>query len=146
MVPHKRKGPTVLHACPGSAALRATFRLEVSRAARHSDGTVSLAGGRFEVPARCRHLSRLHLRYARRDLAAVDPVDARRGSVLCAPRNHSTITPTPAAAAALSPRNIARIVPAPATGLAPLLRQLMAEDAATGLPPPFIPTAQESRP
>ena len=34
----------------------------------------------------------------------------------------------------------------PATGMAPLLRQLMAEYAATGLPPPFIPTPQEPQP
>ena len=37
-------------------------------------------------------------------------------------------------------------VPPPATGMAPLLRQLMAEYAATGLPPPFIPTTQEPQP
>ena len=49
------QGPSVLRACPGSQALRAAFRLEVTRRQRHSDGTVTLEGRRFEVPARYRH-------------------------------------------------------------------------------------------
>ena len=49
------QGPSVLRACPGSQALRAAFRLEVTRQQRRSDGTVSLEGRRFEVPVRYRH-------------------------------------------------------------------------------------------
>jgi putative transposase len=134
-------GPTVLRESPDSATLRAAFRMEVTRTPRRSDGTVSLAGRRFEVPARYRHLPRLHLRYARWDLSAVDLIDARRGSVLCplypldkaANANGLRRALTPAVAVATPP----------ATGMAPLLRQLMADFAATGLPPPFIPTPQE---
>ena len=70
-------GPQVLRECPESQALRGAFRLEVSRAQRRSDGTVSLAARRFEIPARYRHLGRVQLRYARWDLSAVDLVDAR---------------------------------------------------------------------
>ena len=49
------QGPSVWRACPGSQALRAAFRMEVTRRQRHSDGTVTLEGRRFEVPARYRH-------------------------------------------------------------------------------------------
>jgi putative transposase len=45
---------------------------------------VSLEARRFEIPSRYRHLPRIHLRYARWDLAAVDLIDARHGTVLCA--------------------------------------------------------------
>ncbi len=46
----------------------AVFRVEVARRQRRCDGTVSLEGARFEIPARYRHLSTVHLRYARWDL------------------------------------------------------------------------------
>lgn len=137
-------GPQVLRECPDSAALRAAFRMEVTRTPRRSDGTVSLAGQRFELPARYRHLTRLHLRYARWDLRAVDLVDARRGSVLCALYPLDKSANASGHRRAMTP--VTSPVPPPATGMAPLLRQLMAEYAATGLPPPFIPTTQEPQP
>ena len=45
-------GPNVARPCPDSAELRAAFRIEITRRQRRSDGTVSLAGRRFEIPAR----------------------------------------------------------------------------------------------
>jgi hypothetical protein len=42
--------------------LRAAFRMAVSRKQRHSDGTLSLEGRRFEIPARYRHLERVSIR------------------------------------------------------------------------------------
>jgi transposase InsO family protein len=76
-------GPDVGRECPGSDALRRAFRAEVTRTQRRSDGTVSLAGRRFEIPSRYRHLERLHLRYARWDLRSVDLVDPRTRALLC---------------------------------------------------------------
>ena len=122
-----------------------------SRAQRRSDGTVSLAARRFEIPARYRHLGRVQLRYARWDLSAVDLVDARRGTVLCA------LYPIDRAANASGRRRAMTDVDGLAqadagatahteSGVAPLLRQYMAEFAATGVPPPFIPTEQDPRP
>lgn len=137
------EGPSVLRACPDSQALRAAFRMEVTRKQRRSDGTVSLQGRRFEVPVRYRHLQPLQLRYARWDLGAVDLIDARRGTVLCA------LYPIDKAANASGRRRTldpVTVVPTPPAdcGMAPLLRQLMAEFAATGLPPAYIPTDQEA--
>ena len=45
-------GPNVARACPGIAVLATAFRIEIVRRQRRSDGTVSLAGRRFEIPAR----------------------------------------------------------------------------------------------
>ena len=64
---HYLAGPSVARQCPDSAVLRDAFRIEVPRRARRADGTLSLGGARFEIPARLRHLSVVHVRYARWD-------------------------------------------------------------------------------
>jgi hypothetical protein len=114
------------------------FRIEVPRRARRADGTLSLGGTRFEIPARLRHLSVVHVRYARWDFSRVDLVDPRTGAILC------PIRPLDKAANASGERR--RLDPVgtdlsalPPTGLAPLLRELLAEYAATGLPPAYLP-------
>ena len=87
----------------------------------------------------------MHLRYARWDLGAVDLTDARRGTVLCA------LYPVDKAANASGrrrspgPVTVADTPPAQ-PGMAPLLRKLMAQFAATGLPPAYIPTEQDHTP
>ena len=131
-------GPDVRRECPASNALRAAFRIGVTRAQRRSDGTVSLDGTRFEIPSAYRHLQRVHLRYARWDLSRVDLVDADSDAVLC------PLRPLDKAANADGQRHRLDAVnaeppPASAPGIAPLLRQLLAEHAATGLPPAWIP-------
>jgi putative transposase len=133
-------GPDVGRACPSADTLRAAFRIEVWRRQRKSDGTVNLGGCRFEVPSRYRSLAQLHLRYARWDLSRVDLVDARTGTVLCAvlPQDKSAnadglrrAIETPAAA------------PVTDAGIAPLLRRLLSDYAATGLPPAYLPKEPE---
>jgi hypothetical protein len=63
--------------------LRAAFRIEVKRRQRRSDGTVSLEGQRLEIPSRYRHLSEVHLRYARWDFSRVELIDPHSGAILC---------------------------------------------------------------
>jgi len=131
--------PNVGRPCPDSERVRAAFRCRVQRRQRRSDGTLSLAGKRFEVPARLRHLEQLHLAYARWDLSAVDVVDPHSGAILC------RLYPLDKAANASGERR--RLEPAGtppptsqrATALPPLLRELLAEYAATGLPPAYLP-------
>jgi hypothetical protein len=63
--------------------LSGAFRVEVARKQRRFDGTVNLEGARFEIPSHYRHLERVNLQYARRDLTQVDLLDARTGAILC---------------------------------------------------------------
>ena len=135
-------GPEVGRPSPSSDELRHAFRAEVSRTQRTSDGTVSLAGRRFEVPSRYRHLTRLHLRYARWDLRHVELVDPHTQVRL------ATLYPLDKTANArgqrrrLQPPAPPELAPAPAApggAVAPLLRKLMADYAATGLPPAYLP-------
>jgi transposase InsO family protein len=135
-------GPNVRRDCPDAATLSAAFRVEVARRQRRSDGTVSLAGQRFEIPARYRHLAQIHLRYARWDLTRVDLIDQRTGAVLC------PVKPLDKSANANGQRRTLAPVttdlsPLPPSGIAPLLRQLLAEYAATGLPPAYLPPADK---
>ncbi len=135
-------GPAVLRPCPDVEALRLAFTASHSRLPRRSDGTVSLAGVRFEIPTRFRSLRRVAIRYASWDLGHVWLMDETAGVVLerlyplDRARNAEGVrrpvaAPVPVAAAPTS------------SGIAPLLRQLMAEYAATGLPPAYIPKEEE---
>ena len=131
-------GPNVGRDCPNAAALLAAFRIEVARRQRRSDATVSLAGERFEIPARYRHLAVVHLRYARWDLTRVDLVDARTGAILCPVKPLDKSANADAQRRALAPVTT-DLSPLPPSGMAPLLRQLLADYAATGLPPAYLP-------
>ena len=144
------QGPSVARPCPDSDTVFGAFRIEVSRRVRHSDATVSLAAQRFEIPARYAELSTVQVRYARWDRSRVDLIDARSGALLC------PIRPLDKAANAdrvRGPRHPLATTDAPATttepcvsGMAPLLRQLLAQYAATGLPPAYLPTPNEDLP
>jgi hypothetical protein len=131
------RGPSVGRESPGSDALRRAFRTEVTRKQRHSDGTVTVEGVRFEVPSAYRTLLQLRLRVARWDLSSIDLVDPRSGDHL------ATLLPLDKARNA---ERVRRVVasegatePARHVGIAPHLRALMADYAATGLPPAFLP-------
>jgi transposase InsO family protein len=126
---------------PGSDELRRAFRAEVTRRQRRSDGTFSLEGRRYEVPARYRHLEKLTVRYARWDLSAVELIDPRHGTLLCAVYPLDKTANADGKRRRLAPLPDAPLTAAPqeSQGMAPLLRALMAEYAATGLPPAYLP-------
>ena len=115
---------------------------------RRSDGTVTLAGQRYEIPARYRLLARVAVRYASWDLTHVHLVDERTGTLLArlypldktknADGQRRTLPE-----GLLDPATLA----APArSGIAPLLRQLMTDYAATGLPPAYLPQLENPNP
>lgn len=137
-------GPDVLRPRPASEALRLAFTRAESRAQRHSDGTVSLGARRFEVPSRYRHLSRVVVRYAAWDLSTAHLADERSGKVLCRLFPQDKTKNASAARRTLSPVPDAPAPEAkPLSGMAPLLEKLMAERAATGLPPAYLPKNEE---
>lgn len=135
-------GPNVGRECPGSEALRAAFRIEVKRRQRRSDGTVSLHGERFEIPTRYRHLTEVHLRYARWDFSRVDLIEPRSGQILCAVRPIDKAANAEGFRRPVEPMTNSPTAMPPA-GIAPLLKQMIADYAATGLPPAYLPTPDE---
>ena len=135
------RGPDVSRFSPSSEELRLAFRCEVERSQRVSDGTLSIEGVRFEVPSRYRHLRRLSLRYARWNLGLVHLVDPRTGELL------SRLYPVDKTRNADGRRRRVESPSstAPTPGevdpdrIPPLLRKLLAQYAATGAPPAYIP-------
>jgi len=131
-------GPSVARECPSVDELRLAFTAHLTRSQRRSDGTVSLDGLRFEIPTRFRHLRKLVLRYAAWDRTHVWLTDEHTGAVLSRifpldrNRNADGLRAVITPAAPVPP-------PQEPAGIAPLLRKLMTDYAATGLPPAYIP-------
>jgi transposase InsO family protein len=155
-------GPDVLRPSPDSAALRLAFTRTEKRTQRASDGTLVLAGHRFEVPNCYRHLRELHVRYASWDLSLVHLLDERSGKILCrlypqdkqanargVRRPLEPLTTGPEAQPKAQPKAQPAAGAAalqPAAAMAPLLAQLLAKQAATGLPPAYLPKDEASAP
>ncbi len=141
--PHERLLDSVdaSRPCPGGDELKAAFRITVKRTLRRSDGTVSVEGIRYQAPAPWRHLSTLWIRYARWDLSSVDLVDGRGGERLC------TLYPLDRRGNAGGARR--PVAPGDNDGggsaggaggeAAPLLKRILDDQAATGLPPAWVP-------
>lgn len=150
--PHSETGEAPIHRhlsgkdvgreSPSSEALRLAFTAEVTRTQRRSDGTLSLEGIRFEVPSRYRHLRTVRVRYASFDLGFVHLVDGHTGKVLCRLYPLDKTANASGERRALEP--LVPVVPdgepePPSGGMAPLLEKLLADYAATGLPPAYLP-------
>jgi len=139
------KGKDAGRPCPTSEELRLRFTQRASRRQRKSDGTISLAGIRFELPSRLRHLDEIDLRYAewdlshvwlwderqQRALARIFPLDKRKNAE-GARRAHQLPLP------GLSEDKVE-----PQSGLPPLLEQCIDRYRATGLPPAYLPKPAE---
>jgi putative transposase len=141
------RAPDVLRSSPSAGALREAFRLAATRRQRQSDGTISLEGVRFEIPARYRHFSDVVVRYARWDLGRVDLVDPRSGATL------APIYPLDRQANAdgqrllfdldtggvLADDNQQGDSQRSGNELPPLLKTILEEYSATGTPPAYLP-------
>jgi hypothetical protein len=136
-------GPDVMRPSPDSAALKLAFTKADRRTQRKSDGTIVVEGHRFEVPNRYRHFTHIEIRYAGWDLAHIHLVDEHSGQILCRlfpqdkTRNASGLR---RALDQIAPKPVAT---PPAGGIAPLLAQLIDQQAASGLPPPYLPKDEQ---
>jgi putative transposase len=150
------RGPDVLRLSPSSESLRDAFRLEAKRSQRQSDGTISLEGVRFEIPARYRHFREVTVRYARWDLGRVDLVDEHSGVTLAPIYPLDKTANADGRRAVIEPGGTARlsspksdVLPEDrrriAGELPPLLRSILQEYSATGMPPAYLPKTPSSR-
>jgi transposase InsO family protein len=139
-------GQSVAREAPSLDELRVAFTRLETRTQRRSDGTVSIRGVRFEVPSRFGHVKRLHVRYAQWDPSRVYVCEAKTGDVL------ATVYPQDKARNA----EVARRLKETPLGLtkttsddhapkdmAPLMKKYLADYAATGLPPAYLPKPDE---
>ena len=121
--------------------MRQVFRRTATRRQRRSDGTLSLDGKRFEIPSRYRHLEQPQVRYARWDLRSVDLIDPHTQQSLCPlyPLDKAANASGQRRALELLEQETLTAVPQASSELPPLLRKLLADYAATGRPPAYLP-------
>jgi transposase InsO family protein len=127
--------------CPDSQVLRRAFRCTTTRKQRRSDGTISLAGKRFEVPSRYRHLERPMIRYARWDLRAVELIDPQTLQPVSPlyPLNKRANADGRRRALAATETTVNPSGTVASDELPALLRKCLADYAATGYPPAYLP-------
>ncbi len=133
------EGPDVSRPAPSNEEMIFSFTLQESRAQRKSDGTLQVKGVRFEVPSRFRHFDRLHVRYQSWNLSHAWLVDERSSTLLAKIYPQDKIKNSEGARRALAPETNLLESDDHADPYPPLLRKLLADYAATGLPPAYIP-------
>jgi len=134
----------VLRECPGPEALRDAFCAEITRSVRSSDATITIQGVRIEIPWHYRHLRRVTVRVASWDLSRVTLVDADTGKAIVRLVPLDKTRNADGRRRALAPEHEAAASPLASSQddedkMAPLLRKLIAEYAATGAVPAYLP-------
>lgn len=133
------EGPQVSRLTPDLDTLRQAFCRQVRRSQRRSDATVTVEAIRYEVPARFRHLRQLLLRYPGWDKSRLWLVDEHSGTLLTTLLPQDKQANSSGRRRSLSPEPAETICPAPQPGMPALLSQWLADYAATGLPPAYLP-------
>jgi putative transposase len=137
------KDPNVLRDSPTSDELRRRFRMGATRRQRRSDGTLTAEGIRFEIPSRFRHLEKVSVRYARWDMSCIELVDEHKNVSLATLYPLNKTKNANALRRRLEP--IVSSEPRPASGIAPLLKKLLADYSALGLPPAYLPSEDDKQ-
>ncbi len=131
-------GKSVLRTAPETSVLTQSYRRDEPRSQRRSDGTISILGKRFEIPQAFRALPRITVRFAEWDLREVHLID---------PRTQAMLAPLYPLDRRKNAEGLRRRIGTPESkpsakaeeaGLPPLLQKIMAEYAASGLPPAYI--------
>jgi transposase InsO family protein len=134
------EGPDVSRPAPEIGVLRRRFTAERTPTQRAGDGTVSIKGVRFELPSRLRTLHRPTVRFQSWDLSRAWVIDPRSHEVLAEIRAIDKESNAARGRRTLEPVAGHEPVPAPAEDpIPPLLRKLLGDYAATGLPPAYLP-------
>lgn len=139
------EGHSVARMAPDSQTMSLAFCIEETRSQRLSDGTITIRGVRFEIPSAYRFRAKVRVKYQSFDLSQAYLVDEGSGELLSRlqpqdklanasgiRRSHEPIAWTPALA-----------VPPSGDPMPPLMRRLMRDYEATGLPPAYLPLDRE---
>lgn len=129
----------VSRSSPESEEIDFGFTIRDQRRQRRSDGTIQLKGMRLEIPARFSHLTKLTVRYRSWDLSKAWLVDQRNDKILAIIRPQDKMKNGSGERRALDPDPLMAYESKPAAELPPLLRKIVAEYAATGVPAAYIP-------
>lgn len=139
-------GPNVSRQSPESQNLRFAFTVKEHRTQRRSDGTVSIKGIRFEIPSAFRHLEHLFVRYQSWDLSMAYLVDKRTDGLLACIYPQDKTKNAHGARRTLEPvQDELPLHKSESDPIPPLLRKILSDYAATGLPPAYLPKEESLR-
>jgi transposase InsO family protein len=135
--------PDVSRPAPDSAFLRLAFTRRITRTPRRNDATVVVDGIRYELPVRFAHMRQVILRACSWDKSHMTLVDADTDSAL------ARLLPQDKTKNASGMRKVIQPENAPAIysteqSIPALLRKWLADYAATGLPPAYLPMEEIS--
>lgn len=135
------KGTNVSRPSPDSASLRFAFTDQDRRTQRRSDGTVTIEGIRFEVPSRFRHFQYLFIRYQSWDLSHAYLVDHHSGDLLehIYPQDKTKNAHGYRRTLHSVSEHDCKVTETASDPIPPLLRKILSDYAATGLPPAYLP-------
>jgi transposase InsO family protein len=141
-------GPHVSRPSPSIQTLTQAFRQQVTRTQRRSDGTITIEAVRFEIPNHLRHCRQLAVRYARWNLGCVHLVDPRTDTLLAPiyPLDKTAHADGRRRRLPSQPLTPTTVADPPSAPMAPLLRKLLAQYAATGIPPAYLPKSDSNHP
>ena len=136
-------GTDVSRPAPDSDFLRLAFTRRIKRIPRRSDATVVFDGIRYELPVRFAHLAQVVLRTPGWDKSHMTLVDADTGAAL------ARLLPQDKTKNASGMRRAIHVENMPAVyateqSMPALLRKWLADYAATGLPPAYLPMEEIS--
>ena len=132
-------GPDVARPVPNSDFLRLAFSRRIRRTPRRSDATVTVDGIRYELPVRFGHLPSVILRAASWDKSLMTLVDPNTDAPLARLLPLDKVKNASGRRRAIARDNTAAPVHSADDPLPALLRKWLAEYAATGLPPAYLP-------
>jgi hypothetical protein len=134
---------SVLRPAPDGDVMRLAFRRDEVRTQRRTDGTISILGKRFEIPSAYRAIPRLTVRYAQWDLSRIHLIDERTQAALAPIYPLDRRKNAEGLRKKISSSTSATSLSMPSINgekeWPPLLQSILAEYAATGLPPAYIP-------
>jgi transposase InsO family protein len=130
-------GPDVGRRAPDADTLRMAFTRQIIRTPRHGDATVVVDGVRYELPPRFGHLHTVTLRSPSWDKSQMTLTDPKTGGPLARLLPQDKVQ---------NASGLRRTIEAPETATAnlksgqpALLQKWLADYAATGLPPAYLP-------
>ena len=137
------EGPDQSRPSPDSEAIRQAFTHQERRVQRKSDGTISLRGVRFEIPSRFRHMPHIHIRYQSWDMSIAYILDPRSRRIIGRIYPQDKAKNANGYRKAIEPAVTAQPAEPDADPIPPLLRKMLSDYAATGMPPAYLPVPEK---
>jgi hypothetical protein len=137
-------GFDVSRPAPDSDFLRLAFTRRITRTPRRSDATVVVDGIRYELPVRFAHMRKVILRQATWDKSRMTLVDADTDAALARLLPQDKIKNASGMRRAINTEDRAPEVYSSEQAMPALLRKWLADYAATGLPPAYLPMEELS--